>query len=140
MSVSILSTYSVRRWARVASTVSPRVTGPKMSSSASRRRRLLPTAGFWAMLCNTLKTAAAALGMYLVRFFRRSFCSRAACWRVIFTFSCNSSTLFVSHVKAGNVKQDNALQVANCEHCSGLTFELDCSKGESCSDCNAGFC
>lgn len=37
---------------------------------------------------STLKMAAAALGMYLVRFFLRSFCSRA-CWRlVILTLSC----------------------------------------------------
>ena len=62
-------------------------TRPHTSSDCSLLR-FWPTAGASAMLCSTLNTAAAALGMYLTRFLRRCFCSRAASCLVILTLSC----------------------------------------------------
>lgn len=53
-----------------------------------KRRRFRPAGWFSDILSSTGKIAAAALGIYLVKFLRLCCCSLAANFFVIFTFNC----------------------------------------------------
>ena len=82
--------------------------------------------------------AYAALGMYLVRFFLRSFCSLAACCFAILTLSCANHTGFsispsAYHVHAVNCLINVVMLVSGTQQTSPLFLICSefCSVGSS---------